>query len=139
MEEAGSLIAGIYLAVMAVIDRKQKAIPIIPGVACIIFIALAQIVAGKKLEEWLPGILVGIFLFVVSRLSRGEIGQGDALVYIVSGLALGFYRTLKLLMLSLFLAAMAGLALLVIRRVGRKYTMPFVPFTAIAYGVVFIL
>lgn len=139
MEEAGNLIAGIYLAVMAVIDRKQKAVPIIPGVVCIVFIILAQIVAGKNPGEWLPGILVGIFLFMVSRLSRGEIGQGDALVYLVSGLALGFYRTLELLMLSLFLAAMTGLALLVIRRVGRKHTMPFIPFTAIAYGVVFIL
>lgn len=139
MDKAGILIAGVYLAVMAVIDRRQKEIPVIPGIVCIVFIILAQIVAGKPLSGWLPGILVGIFLSLVSRLSRGEVGQGDALVYLVTGLALGFFRNLELLILSLFLAAITGLILLVIRRVGRKHAMPFIPFTAIAYGVVLIL
>lgn len=138
MGNTGILIAGIYLAVMAVIDRRHKKIPVIPGVVCMVFIIPAQIMAGKPMAGWLPGILIGILLFLISKLSRGEVGQGDALVYLVTGLALGFFKNLELFMLSLFFAAMVGLVLLVLRRVGRKHAMPFIPFTAVAYGIVLI-
>lgn len=139
MEWAGMVIAGGYLAVMAVIDHRHREIPVAPGAACMVFIALAQFVAGTPAGEWLPGAGIGIFLFVISRLSRGGVGSGDALVYLVTGLALGFPRNLELLILSLVLAALTGLVLLVFRRVGRKHEMPFVPFTAVAYGVVLML
>lgn len=139
MEKSGILIAGIYLAVMAVIDRRQKKIPIAPGVVCIVFIVLAQIVAENRVGGWLPGIWIGVFLLIVSKLSRGGIGEGDAMVYFVTGLALGFFRNLELLMLSLIFAAMTGLVMLVVKKVGRKYTLPFVPFTAVAYGMVLLL
>ncbi len=139
MKEAIFIMTGIYLAGMAVLDRRYKRIPIIPGIVCLIFVILGQFIAGNCVVQWLAGVLIGAFLYGVSRISRGSIGEGDAIVYLVTGAALGFYRNLELLMLSLTLAAMTSLILLAVKKVGKKYRIPFIPFTAAAYGVITLL
>lgn len=136
MEKVIIFIVGIYLVIMAVTDRRTKKIPVIPGIVCMALVALAQVVDGREWKSWIPGLLVGIFMYAVSRLSRGQVGTGDALVYFVTGLALGFMRNVELLMISLFLASIVALVLVVVRRVGKHYTLPFIPFTAVAFGVV---
>lgn len=132
-------ITGSYLAVMAVIDRRRKEIPVIPGIFCLVVLALAQIVNGKGWIHWVPGLLIGLFLYLVSKVTRGAIGEGDALVYLLTGIALGFFRNLELLICSLFLASIVSGFLLVFCRVGKKYRVPFVPFTALAYGMVMLI
>ena len=77
-----------------------------------------------------------MFMYAVSRISRGQVGTGDALVYFVTGLALGFMRNVELLMISLFLASVVALLLVVVRRVGKHYALRFIPFTAVEFGVV---
>lgn len=136
MERVNLVIVGVYLIVMAVIDRRTKQIPVWPGVACMAVIAVVSILSGRNWNHWLPGSLVGVFLYAVSRVSRGRVGVGDALVYAVTGMALGFSRNIELLAASLFLASIAALALVVVRRVGKNYAMPFVPFTAAAFVMV---
>lgn len=139
MEVVITVITGIYLAVMAVIDRRRKEIPVLPGIVCILAVVLAQILNHMGWLYWLSGLLVGVFLYLVSKLTRGAVGEGDALVYLLTGAALGFFRNLELLMLSLFFSSIVAGFFILFRRVGRKYKIPFVPFTAIAYGVVMIL
>lgn len=139
MEYVGQIIAGGYLVVMAIIDRKHRMIPIAPGVVCLFVVLLAQFISGQSPMQWMPGVLVGALMYVISRVSRGSIGEGDAFVYLVTGLALGFVRNVELLIISLFLASFVAAFLLLVKRVGRKYTMPFIPFTAVAYGVVIVL
>lgn len=136
MERVNLVIVGIYLMVMAVIDRRTKQIPVWPGVACMAVIALVSMLGGTDWKHCQPGILVGVFLYAVSRVSRGRVGAGDALVYAVTGMALGFSRNVELLAASLFLASIAALVLVTVRRVGRNYAMPFVPFTAAAFVIV---
>lgn len=136
MENVCIVLTGIYLVIMAVIDRRTKKIPVIPGVVCMGMVSLLQIVDGKEPGAWVPGIFVGIMLYMVSRISRGKIGSGDALVYVVTGLVLGFARNLELLLFSLLMASFVALLLVVVRRVGRNYAIPFVPFTAVAFGMV---
>lgn len=139
METAIMIITGSYLAIMAVIDRRKKEIPILPGMVCILAVVLAQILNHTGWLYWSSGLMVGVFLYLVSRLTRGAVGEGDALVYLLTGAALGFFRNLELLMLSLLFSSIVAGFLILFRRVGRKYKIPFVPFTAIAYGVVMIL
>lgn len=136
MEKTGLLIVGVYLFAMAAIDGRTKQIPVWPGVLCMAVTALVQILCGREWNSWLPGIAVGGFLYVVSRISRGRVGVGDALVYAVTGMALGISRNVELLAVSLFLASAAALVLVTVRRVGRNYAMPFVPFTAAAFVLV---
>lgn len=136
MEITIMVITGVYLAVMAVIDRRKKEIPVLPGIVCILAVVLAQILNHTSWRYWVPGLLVGVFLYLVSKLTRGAVGEGDALVYLLTGAALGFFRNVELLLLSLFFCSLVAGFYMVFRRVGRKYQIPFVPFTAVAYGVV---
>lgn len=136
MEKVNLFIAGVYLIVMAAIDRRTKQIPVWPGAVCMAAMVMVHIIDGRDWKYWLPGILVGIFLYVVSRVSRGRVGAGDALVYAVTGMALGFGRNIELLATSLFLASIAAVLLIIVRRVRRNYAIPFVPFTAAAFVLV---
>lgn len=130
---------GICLAVMAVVDRRNKEIPILPCVICLVCVVVGQIVNRTPWQTWLPGILVGVGLYVVSKGSRGAIGEGDALVYVLLGSFLGLIKTIELLLLSLFICSLFSIGLLFFRHVGRNYRIAFVPFTAIAYGLVMLV
>ena len=133
------VIVGLYLLIMAYIDFRRKAIPMLPGAICLLVISVALLIFGTGPLSLAMGILVGAVLYGISRLSRGGVGEGDALIYAVTGTVLGFYGNLELLLISLTLAALVGLFLLVVKKVGRKHKMPFVPFTFVAYGMVMFL
>lgn len=136
MERGIVVLAGVYLAVMAVMDVRKREIPVWPGVLCALCIILMQFVRGAGWMMWLPGIGIGLMLWIASKLSHGAIGEGDALVYGVMGMAIGFFHNLEVLVLSLALAAVFGAGLMVCRRVSWKHSMAFLPFTAVAYGMV---
>lgn len=133
MDRACYIITALYLVVMAVFDKRTKKIPVWPGFACMVIISCMQLFFGREWSGWLPGIIVGIFIYFISRISRGRVGTGDAIVYTVTGLALGLFRNLELFMTSLFFASAAALVLIVVRRVGKNYALPFIPFTAVAF------
>lgn len=130
---------GVYLLAMAIIDGRKKRIPILPGVICLVCIIAGQIANGVSWRVWMPGMLIGVMLFAVSKASRGAIGEGDAFVYTLTGALLGIMGNLELLLISLLLCSLVSLGLIVFRRVGRQYKIAFVPFVAIAYGVVVIV
>lgn len=136
MERWILLVAGIYMVSMAVIDIRKKEIPVVPGIVCAIIIIGIQLLGGNKWTNWLPGVTVGIVLWIVSKASHGAIGEGDAIAYAISGLALGFWGNLEVLVISLVLASLVGVCLMIFCRVGRKHSMAFIPFTAVAYGMV---
>ena len=64
------LITGIYLSVMAVIDHRLQKIPVLPGVIGILVIVLARVVDGD-FWKWMPGVAVGVFLYLMSKATRG--------------------------------------------------------------------
>ena len=129
----------IYLLVMGVIDIRKKHIPMLPGVICLGAAVTGLLVAGGGVWEIAAGVSVGGLLYVISRVSRGGIGEADALVYAITGAVLGFFGNCEVLLISLLLAAVVGSVLMIVKHVGRKYRIPFVPFTLVAYGMVIFL
>ncbi len=93
-----------------------------------------------KPYSWLSiagGIGVGIFVYILSILTKEKIGKGDALIVMVSGLYLGFINTVVVLWLaSIFAAIFGGI---MIHRHGKRMDVeiPFVPFLLGAYLTVF--
>lgn len=129
----------LYLLVMSVSDIKTLTIPLWPGVVCFGVIATIMLVTGTT-PVWIgAGALVGGLLFAISKASRGGIGEADSLVYAVTGVALGFYKNIEILFLSLTMAAVVGAFLLIVKKVGKKHRLPFVPFTFVACGMVMLL
>ena len=84
-------------------------------------------------------VLGSIHHVIIEPVAGVHVGEGDALVYLMTGVTLGFFGNIELLTLSLFFSAIVSVFLLVFRKVGKKKRIPFVPFTAIAYGVVMVL
>ncbi len=80
------------------------------------------------------GVGVGLVLLVISLISDGQVGLGDAAVVIVTGIFLGFWQNLGLLWLSTTLAGCCSLVLWLVFRKGRKYEVPFIPFMLVAYA-----
>ena len=133
------MIVAVYLVWMAVTDIRKKSIPLWPGVICLVGLSAALLVAGRSPVSIGLGIGVGGVLFGVSRVSRGGVGEGDAMVYAVTGMVTGLAGNLEILLLSLVMAAVVGGGLLIVRKAGLKTRLPFVPFTLVSYGVVMLL
>lgn len=81
----------------------------------------------------LLGMSVGAALLLLSVLTKGGIGVGDALILVVTGIYLGLEKNLELFLFGLFLCSMWSLCLLVLRKKSRKDSIPFVPFLLAAY------
>ena len=102
-------------------------------VFAVIGVALNLINKNNSWPSVIAATLVGLFLALISLLSRGKLGMGDALIIAVSGLYLGFINTVVLVWLSSLIAAVYGIIRL--RKYDNKKEMelPFVPFMLISY------
>lgn len=136
LEYVMRIIVGIYLVVMAVVDGRKKCIPVLPGVVCLICIVAVQLINQTPWQVWLFGGIVGLVLYGIAKVSRGSLGEGDALVYGLLGGLFGVTKTTEVLLIALFLCSLYSACLLLIYHVGKRHKIAFIPFTAMAYGVV---
>lgn len=125
----------ILLIPCCVTDMKDRRVPTI----WLLINTVVGIIADVCWKvEWgiiLLGLVPGMFLFAVSFLTSGGIGRGDAYLYLSVGSILGFWGSLMVLFVSLVLASFYGGYLLKIKKKGRKYKIPFAPFTAGGYAI----
>lgn len=118
----------IFLAVCSAQDMKRKKI----SVRVVIFFLVLGI--GVDLwqqvcwQDYLTGVFLAVALLLLSRISQEQIGFGDGLVM----LALSFFLTgselIQIFFAALFAAACLSGVLLVLKRVGRRSSLPFLPF-----------
>ena len=87
----------------------------------------------QSIENILLGMSVGVVLLMLSVLTGGRIGAGDAVLLIVTGIYLGLEQNLQLFFSGLLLCGMWALGLLILRKKSRKDSIPFVPFLLAAY------
>lgn len=86
----------------------------------------------------LCGMLLGIFMILISVITRGSVGMGDGILLVVTGVYLGGYGNLELFMMGLLLSALCSLALLILKKKNRKEEIAFVPFLFLSYLVMLI-
>lgn len=128
------------LLIIAFVDYEHQIIPDKLLLAMAVytgFILLASAEADIA-DRVTAGLAGGAFMLFIAFLSKGGMGGGDVKLSVVLGLWLG----MKLLVLSLFIAFLAGGAagsiLLLLHRKRRKDAVPFGPFLAFG-GVISIL
>ena len=106
--------------------RKFYIEPVILGG---LLVGIGGIVMGKlSFISVLTGMIPGMVLFFMSKWTKGEIGEGDAVVIGELGVFLGWYRMIVVFCLSCFLSAGYGIWLMLVKKKGRKTTFPFIPF-----------
>jgi Flp pilus assembly protein protease CpaA len=123
--------------VAAVLDVQSKKIP-----NSLILVMLAAWVltmtpklfvdtdtAVMLLKNSLLGFVTGGGLFLLAYLvSRKGLGGGDVKFMAAAGLYIGFTGALPAMLYGTILAALAGLVLLLLKKIERKDSMPLTPF-----------
>lgn len=82
--------------------------------------------------------LAGVVLFLIAKVTREQVGIGDALVFFITGIFLDFVQNLVLLMGTFLLIGLFSLIWLIGKRKGRNDSVAMMPFTLAAY-VLFVL
>lgn len=122
------------LTVAAYRDYKEKKVYICSMMlAASTGVLLHLFYRTPSLADMLAGAGLGVVILILSYVTRQGIGAGDGIVVLVTGIFLGFWQNLELFLTALFLAGFAALFLLVIKRKGRRYRLPFLPFLTVAY------
>jgi prepilin signal peptidase PulO-like enzyme (type II secretory pathway) len=123
--------------VASVLDIKTRCIPngLVLGMLAVWLVIMAvkllfNIEEGiRLLVDSLFGLLVGGGLFIlVYLLSRKGLGGGDVKFMAAAGLFLGVGKTIPAMLYGSVLAALTGLVLILLKKIGRRDTMPLAPF-----------
>lgn len=112
-------------------DIRKKAVSI-----SFLLIAAAGVIPIALWERNVPlsarifGLLLGGIFYLISIVSKEAVGKGDAVMIGICGAAVGFSATCMVLCTALLLSSVVSLALLCLRKAGRKTRIPFYPFLA---------
>jgi leader peptidase (prepilin peptidase)/N-methyltransferase len=121
------------LIIIAFIDLEHKIIPdviTLPGI--LIGLTVSFTMPHITVMNSIKGLLIGGGLFYAAAvLSRGGMGGGDIKLIAMIGSFLGWKTTLLTIFLGSFIGSIVGIALIVIKRKGRKDMIPFGPFLSL--------
>lgn len=125
----------IFLIFNTICDIRTKKLPIL-GLICFgaAGAAINIFLPEYSFFELLLGMGTGIVLLIISRATSGQmIGEGDGILFIITGLFIGGINNIKLLLWAALLSAIIAGALLMTKKAVGKDRLPFVPFVLIAY------
>lgn len=91
---------------------------------------------GILICRLLAGLLPGIFLLILSKITREAIGYGDGLILLFIGLSLGFWECIGIFFTGLLGVFLAALLILLFFGRKKRLEIPFIPFllTGLAGG-----
>jgi leader peptidase (prepilin peptidase)/N-methyltransferase len=72
--------------------------------------------------------ICGGLIAIISFITRGSIGMGDAKLFACIGIFLGLHMTLGILIVATILSGLIGLYLLIFKKADRKTLLPFAPY-----------
>lgn len=142
--DGGKLLCSyLVLAAAALSDLRSRMIPNLFPLALVAFRLIflgVEIATGR--EGWVPlvvsGLIGGLVLFgalaLLSHVTKGGVGFGDAKLFGALGFMYGVYGVFATIFLALIVCSLFGIVLLVTRKGRWKDKLPFVPFTLCGYA-----
>lgn len=124
------------LGICGIEDIKIKKIRLVVVNAFAIFGVILHLIYQRI--SWIDmifGALIGVILLIISYFTKEKIGYGDGLIFVATGIYLGFWNNLILLWLSTTLAGIYGLILMVFKKKKKESEIPLVPFILGVYVV----
>ena len=133
-EMIANVLSGACLLTCTVTDiRKRVIYPILLLPFFIAGIMWQFMSRSRGVMDIAGGVFTGIVLLITSHLTKGKIGAGDGLIFIVTGVLLGTLENIRLLTMASVLSAVCSIVLLITRRCGRDTELPFAPFILAAF------
>ncbi len=124
---------GTSLLIVSFIDLAHKIVPdaiTLPGILTGLLASLWFTPVGL-VDALIGAALGGGLFFLVAVLSRGGMGGGDIKLIAMIGAFLGWQAVLVTIFLAALSGAVIGLALMALKKKGRKDAVPFGPFLAV--------
>ena len=124
----------LYLLVLSWMDIRSRKLSLwllLAGIP-------ASVISGIFAAD-IPAVLltaggaVGILFLIISRSTGEAFGYGDSILITISGIFLGIWDLLSMLVTAFFLAAVFSGIMLAGKRYTRRSSFPFVPFLTAAY------
>ncbi|MFP3155734.1 prepilin peptidase [Lachnospiraceae bacterium ZAX-1] len=132
MVQTGTLFS--LLVICSIEDIKKKKITCMYLLLFgIVGILLHLIYQNCTTYSLMGGLMIGLVLMALSKLTKGSIGIGDGLLLAITGIYLGVEDNMELLMTGLLFAAVWSLWLLTVCKKKRKHEIAFIPCLLIAY------
>ena len=122
------------LLLFSIEDVRKKRIDILPLLAFSVIGAIYQTVTrALTIPEICGGMLLGVGLLGIAKMTGESLGYGDGLLFLVTGIYLGGWDNCSLLMTSLVLAFVFAIIQIIVRKKSAKSEIPFVLFVLSAY------
>lgn len=133
MEDENDGACIILLLYPTISDIKYRKFYIWPVIVCASLMALYEMITGvNSLISVVAGVIPGIVLILMSKWSKGKIGEGDGWIVIALGALLGWYEVLTVVSLACGLSAGYSLWLIAVKKRGKESSFAFVPFLLMA-------
>lgn len=84
-------------------------------------------------REYVLALVIGGILTMLSAGTKGALGMGDVWVILVLGMTMENNKYLLTILMALLEGAFFSAILVVLKKVGRKTEIPFIPFLFVAY------
>ena len=142
-ELAGWLLPLGYLIPLTIADIRRRRLPLwllAAGLGAGLLLRAGMILMGQEelsrdAAEYLPGLIPGALLWLLSRVSKGAIGSGDGACLITLAVWVPLWDLLGILLIALLLAGIGGSIWVIVRKKNFRSELPFLPFLLAAYGV----
>ena len=136
-----NMILTTILLIISIVDLKTK---IIPNKLVFLGVILGAVTMVLNHELSIISSLLGLIISggtiaLISTITKGAIGMGDAKLFSCIGIFLGLQATLGIMLISTILSGLTGLIFLTFGIANRKTTLPFAPFISAATIFVMVL
>ncbi len=129
----------IFLALCGYFDIRFKMVRVnwclLFGVFCVV---LHLFYFHTRFENLAAGAIIGGIVWLLSYITKEAIGRGDGFVMLVLGIGVGLKQGMQVFMLGLFFIMLAGIFLVVFKKISFKERIPFVPFLFLGEAVLLI-
>lgn len=128
------ILFALFLLVLAVIDIRNKKVPLLLLLCGVFFIGV-QSFCARDISWWslAGGAAVGFVFLLISRITKEAFGYGDSILIVIIGAFVGFWQVLFLLMIAFFTAALFAAGMMIRMRFNMKASFAFIPFLTFAF------
>lgn len=134
MWKVSQCISMVLLAGLSITDIHSRRIPVIVLISGNLAALCYQIyIAKEDVFVLAGGIGVGLLFLLVSRVTREGMGYGDSWTILILGIYLGLWKLLEVLLAAFLFLGIAAVICLSLKKISRKYKLPFIPFLAAGY------
>lgn len=133
------LLTCIFLSLLSVSDVKTKTIPAWASPAFLLLSGVLHLfLQDLSATAFLAGLIPGAVLLILSLVFRASVGTGDGFAAMACGAALGPERIMAALAAAFVFCAVFCMVLLLLKRIRRSDSLPFLPFLASSHIVMLI-